>query len=199
MTHPGGAVAVPAPGWRVFAPAVTATVVDGVETRPDPHTGRALRAALRAAASWAGARVSGRPAPAPETLLLPGLGAEPDLWGPLAVVALLAATPEDEVDIARLVHALGRIARWASEQGAHRLAFAFARTAAEAAPALSSSARLAGIILLRGGDPDGAEAWLTEALTRAARLRDRESQRLAAEAIAEMDEVRFPWKARRER
>lgn len=116
----------------------------------------------------------------------PCLGGEAELWAPLAVVALLDGEP-GEVDVPRLVHALERVARWAEERGAMRVASAFARAAAGVSPSHPGAARLAGALLRRRGDLHGAEEWLVEAMARAARLRDRDAQRRVAEEIARLD------------
>jgi tetratricopeptide (TPR) repeat protein len=88
-----------------------------------------------------------------------GSSAEPELWGPLLVVARLLQCPGD-VDYARLVNACRAVARWGERRGFTAVQLAFTQAAARLAPDHPRLAYAVGRLARDRGEYARAETWL---------------------------------------
>ncbi len=106
-----------------------------------------------------------------------GSSAEPELWGPLLVVAQLLQRP-GEVDYARLVNACRAVARWGERRGFTAVQLAFTQAAARLAPDHPRLAYSVGRLARDRGEYARAETWLRTSV-RLARGRDWHTYALA--------------------
>jgi hypothetical protein len=108
---------------------------------------------------------------------------------PLATLAaLLRDRPRETAEASAACAAL---ARWASDQGYPRTAFAAALRAASASPRDAGYCHLAGVTARRTADYLRAEAWLRRTLSLARRAGDRRHYGLALMSLANLHMVRF--------
>jgi tetratricopeptide (TPR) repeat protein len=106
-----------------------------------------------------------------------GSSAEPELWGPLLVVARLLQRPDD-VDYARLVNACRAVARWGERRGFTAVQLAFTQAAARLAPDHPRLAYAVGRLSRDQCEYARAETWLRASI-RLARGRDWHTYALA--------------------
>lgn len=106
-----------------------------------------------------------------------GSSAEPELWGPLLVIARLLQRPED-VDYARLVNACRAVARWGERRGFTAVQLAFTQAAARLAPDHPRLAYAVGRLSRDQCEYARAETWLRASI-RLARGRDWHTYALA--------------------
>ena len=106
-----------------------------------------------------------------------GSSAEPELWGPLLVVARLLQRPED-VDYARLVNACRAVARWGERRGFTAVQLAFTQAAARLVPDHPRLAYAVGRLSRDQCEYARAETWLRASI-RLARGRDWHTYALA--------------------
>lgn len=106
-----------------------------------------------------------------------GSSAEPELWGPLLVIARLLQRPDD-VDYARLVNACRAVARWGERRGYTAVQLAFVQAAARLAPDHPRLAYAVGRLARDRSEYARAETWLRTSI-RLARGRDWHTYALA--------------------
>jgi tetratricopeptide (TPR) repeat protein len=90
-------------------------------------------------------------------------GAEPELWGPLLVVARLLENPT-EVDHPRLVNACRAVARWGERRGFAAVQLAYTQAAACLAPEHAKLAYAVGRLARDRGEYARGETWLRKAV-----------------------------------
>jgi tetratricopeptide (TPR) repeat protein len=110
---------------------------------------------------------------------------DPELQGPLSVVAALLREPE-RVDVPRLVNACRRVALWAEERGALATALDFAQAAALAAADSPALAFQVGRLARRRAEYDRAESWYTRAIIQGRQAGDWRSYALAFSGLGNL-------------